>query len=84
MRRRYSSFEKADFRASVAVTDRIVKEGWLQKKTKGLTARYVKRYFTVDSHYLKYYEDDTKQEKGVKVCDSASPIYVLLNRGDLH
>jgi hypothetical protein len=73
-RRRFSSFEKADFRASVALQTAILKEGWLHKKTKGLTARFVKRYFTVDSHYLKYYEDDTKQEKGVKVIKMRPPM----------
>ena len=41
-------------------------EGWLKKHSTGLIKRWQKRYFTIAGHYMKYYEDEAKDEKSLK------------------
>jgi hypothetical protein len=37
-------------------------QGYLDKRTTGLRAKWVRRFFSVRGHYAKYYENDQKEE----------------------
>eukprot|EP00937_MAST-01D_sp_MAST-1D-sp2_P004266 g4266.t1 len=60
-----SSFSKSGFRNSVFEAP-VIMEGWLKKHSTGLIKRWQKRYFTIAGHYMKYYDDETKNEKALK------------------
>ena len=66
--RKGSKFSKAGFRNSVFGTAAVTKSGDLKKATKGMFGtRFQKRYFLVNAHYLKYYEN---QEASKDLTDS--------------
>ena len=64
-KRKTSSFAKSGFRNSVFEAP-VIMEGWLKKHSTGLLKRWQKRYFCVAGHYMKYYDDETKNEKALK------------------
>ena len=63
--RKQSSFAKSGFRNSVFEAP-VIMEGWLKKHSTGMIKRWQKRYFTIAGHYMKYYEDEAKDEKTLK------------------
>jgi hypothetical protein len=67
---RKSSFAKDNFRGSVFDTDAggaAMKQGYLSKLSSGaLSKRWQKRFFRLEGHYLKYFENEETDQKNVK------------------
>jgi hypothetical protein len=58
MSRRGSRFSETGFRNSVFGFNAVLKKGEMEKEVSGIFgARWKKRYFVVNSHYLKYYNN---------------------------
>ena len=87
--RKKSAFFKARLRGSV-FEQAVLKEGYLEKQSNGMTKSWQSRYFELSGHYIKYYEKrETKSDetlkgavdlKGVrKVTSAGAKIEIVMN-----
>jgi hypothetical protein len=69
---KYASTMQSDFRNSVFESPATLKEGYMFKKSSGAVKRWQRRYFVLQTHYLKYYDKEACKNDQSEIKGTAS------------